>query len=65
MKSAVVVSVFYMRGTVQAGTTDEYIHAIKQRLRLTPRPLQARFYKNRVYGEQKEAASFEINLGTF
>jgi hypothetical protein len=54
-----------MRGTVQAGTTDEYIHAMKQRLRLTPRPLQARFYKNRFYGEQKETASLEINLGSY
>jgi hypothetical protein len=65
VRGSVVVSVFYMRGTVQAGTTDEYIHAMKQRLRLTPRPLQARFYKNRFYGEQKETASLEINLGSY
>ena len=65
VKNAVVVSVFYMRGTVQAGTTDEYIHAMKQRMRLTPRPLQARFYKNRVYGEQKSVQSVELDLGTF
>jgi len=54
-----------MRGSKHADNTEEYIHNLKQRLRLTPKPLQARFYKNANYGEARDAKSVEIDIGSF
>lgn len=63
--NAIVICVFYMRGTKHADNTEEYIHNLKQKLRLTAKPLQARFYKNSYYGESKDLKSVEIDLGSF
>ncbi len=54
-----------MRGTKHADNSEEYIHNLKKKLRLTPKPLQARFYKNAIYGESKDLKSVEIDIGSF